>query len=59
MIGVEMIAEEIEDPFGTTADDIMLEELCVAIDHSVSRIMERGEMSPLVESTTHDIRPLG
>jgi putative membrane protein len=56
MIGVEMIAEEIEDPFGTTADDIMLEELCLTIERSVSRIMERGELSPLIVTVTHDVK---
>jgi putative membrane protein len=39
MIGVEIIAEEIEDPFGTSEDDLKLDELCHTVDHSVSTIL--------------------
>jgi ion channel-forming bestrophin family protein len=39
MIGVEMIAEEIEDPFGDSEDDLRLDDLCRTIDVSVSEIM--------------------
>ena len=35
MIGVEMIAEEIEDPFGVTEDDLRLDALCHTIESSV------------------------
>ena len=35
MIGVEMIAEEIEDPFGVTEDDLRLDALCQTIEGSV------------------------
>ena len=40
MIGVEMIAEEIEDPFGDAEDDLALDDLCRTIDRSVSEIMQ-------------------
>jgi putative membrane protein len=39
MLGVEMIAEEIEDPFGDAEDDLKLDDLCRTIDRSVSEIM--------------------
>ncbi|MGE0755799.1 MAG: bestrophin family protein [Pirellulaceae bacterium] len=39
MIGVEMIAEEIEDPFGISEDDLMLDDLCRTIETSVSKIL--------------------
>ncbi len=39
MIGVEMIAEAIEDPFGFDEDDIKLDELCVGIEQSVRDIL--------------------
>jgi ion channel-forming bestrophin family protein len=41
MIGVEMIAEAIEDPFGVDEDDLMLDELCRSIERSVSGILSR------------------
>src|SRR5262245_26275228 len=39
MVGVEMIAEQIEDPFGVDEDDIMLDDLCRTIERSVSGIL--------------------
>ena len=39
MIGLEMIAEEIEDPFGLSDDDLMLDEICRTIDQSVTDIL--------------------
>lgn len=41
MIGVEMIAEQIEDPFGVDEDDLRLDELCATIDRSVRDILTR------------------
>jgi predicted membrane chloride channel (bestrophin family) len=40
MIGVEMIAEAIEDPFGFDEDDIDLDELCRGIEQSVNGIID-------------------
>ena len=40
MIGVELIAEEIEDPFGHGEDDLMLDDICQTIDSSVNEIMQ-------------------
>lgn len=47
MIGVEMIAEEIEDPFGDHEDDLRLDELCRTIEVSMSSILgpSRAPMS--------------
>jgi putative membrane protein len=42
MVGVEMIAEEIEDPFGVSEDDLMLDDLCQTIEVSVLKIMGSG-----------------
>jgi len=39
MIGVEMIAEEIEDPFGMSEDDLLLDDICRTIDRSVMSIL--------------------
>ncbi len=39
MIGIEMIAENIEDPFGHDEDDIRLEEICLTIERSVNDIL--------------------
>lgn len=40
MIGVEMIAEEIEDPFGDSEDDLRLDALCQTIENSVRTVLE-------------------
>src|SRR4029453_17604482 len=39
MVGVEMIGEEIEDPFGLTEDDLRLDDICHTIDLSVNEIL--------------------
>jgi putative membrane protein len=39
MIGIEMIAEQIEDPFGMDDDDLRLDDLCATIDKSVREIL--------------------
>lgn len=46
MIGVEVIAEEIEDPFGISEDDLMLDDLCQTIDRSVSGILGDSQLAP-------------
>jgi predicted membrane chloride channel (bestrophin family) len=46
MIGVEMIAEAVEDPFGTDEDDIMLDKLCEGIERSVSGIFQFADTAP-------------
>jgi putative membrane protein len=45
MLGVEMIAEEIEDPFGDHEDDLKLDDICRAIEASVREIMGEPNVS--------------
>lgn len=42
MIGLETVAEHIEEPFGKDEDDLNLEGLCDTIDRSVSEIFARA-----------------
>jgi len=42
MIGIELIAEEVEEPFGLDADDLELETYCETIRSSVTEIIELG-----------------
>jgi len=42
LMSVELISEEIEDPFGTDVNDLPLDELCVKIKRNVSEIMVVG-----------------
>lgn len=39
MAGLEIIAEEIEDPFGLSEDDLRLDELCQTIERSVGELV--------------------
>src|SRR5437773_2703020 len=39
MIGIELIAEEVEEPFGRSTDDLMLDDICQAIEASVTEIL--------------------
>jgi putative membrane protein len=39
MIGVEVLAEDVEQPFGTGADDLKLDDICAAIRRSVDDIV--------------------
>ena len=39
MIGIEVLAEDIEEPFGTDPDDLPLDDICRTIDHSVREIV--------------------
>lgn len=39
MIGIEMIAEEVEEPFGRSLDDLMLDDICKTIETSVTEIL--------------------
>jgi putative membrane protein len=46
MIGVEIIAEVIEDPFGVDEDDLLLDDICRTIDRSVTGILADEELAP-------------
>lgn len=39
MIGIELIAEEVEEPFGRAIDDLMLDDICNGIEASVTEIL--------------------
>ncbi|MBM4071344.1 MAG: hypothetical protein FJ271_20765 [Planctomycetes bacterium] len=39
MIGIETIAEEVEEPFGRSLDDLMLDDICKTIDSTVTEIL--------------------
>lgn len=39
MIGIEVLAEDIEEPFGTDSDDLPLDDICKTIDRSVREIV--------------------
>lgn len=56
MIGVELIAEAIEDPFGVSEDDLMLDDLCRTIERGVLGILADPELAPDQASfpITHD-----
>jgi len=41
MIGIEVLAEQAEDPFGTDPDDLPLDAICATIDRSLDEIIER------------------
>lgn len=46
LIGLELIAEEIEDPFGTAEDDLRLDEICHGIEASVNDIVGLPPLAP-------------
>lgn len=48
LISLEMIAEELEEPFGQDPDDLPLTRLCVTIEKSMQRQLEAG-----LEPNTH------
>jgi putative membrane protein len=39
MIGIELVAEEVEEPFGRTEDDLLLDDICQGIEASVMEIL--------------------
>lgn len=40
LASLEVIAEEVEEPFGTDSNDLPMERLCTTIDHSVKGILQ-------------------
>lgn len=43
MVGLELLAESIEDPFGTDMDDLPLDSMCASIARSIDGIMSSPE----------------
>ncbi len=50
LIGLELIAEEIEEPFGTAEDDLRLDEICHGIEASVNEIVGLPPMASAATS---------
>ncbi len=50
LIGIELIAEDVEDPFGYDGDDLPLDQLCMVLRDNVSRIMKVEEHSMFTQS---------
>jgi putative membrane protein len=46
MVGVEMIAEVIEDPFGVDEDDLLLDDICRTIERGVTGILGDQRLAP-------------
>lgn len=38
MVGVELIAEDVEEPFGLGGDDLKLDDICLTIGHSIRQL---------------------
>jgi predicted membrane chloride channel (bestrophin family) len=47
MVGMETIAEDVEQPFGTGEDDLKLDEICESIRSSVLEIVGDASTTPL------------
>ncbi len=54
MIGLELIAEDIEEPFGTGGDNLPLEKICQTIELSVIEILGKPDFHP--SSVAHPIQ---
>lgn len=50
LIGLELIAEEIEEPFGTAEDDLRLDEICHGIEASVNDIVGLPPLASMATS---------
>jgi putative membrane protein len=46
MLGVEMVAHEVEEPFGAEGDDLPLEKFCETIEQGVRETLELTALSP-------------
>jgi len=52
LIGIELIAEDIEDPFGTDGDDLPLDQICSNIKKTVGQILPVEEQQQYTVSLT-------
>lgn len=50
LIGIELIAEDVEDPFGYDGDDLPLDNICAGLRDTVSRIMKVEDASKFTRS---------
>ena len=53
MIGLELIAEDVEEPFGRGEDDLLLDEICGTLETSVEEILTDNEV---VRKEATDVR---
>ena len=53
LIGLELVAEEIEEPFGTDNDDLQLDRICKGTERSIRQILpELSEVSTISDLAT-------
>lgn len=50
LVGIELIAEDIEDPFGYDGDDLPLDNICANIKDTVSQILKVADNSKFTQS---------
>jgi putative membrane protein len=43
LLGIELIAEGIEEPFGLDSDDLPLDALCLTIERSLQQVYQEGK----------------
>jgi putative membrane protein len=57
LLGLELTAEDVEQPFGVSADDLPLASYCEAIEHFVQSILAVSDASPdaAVAETLHTL----
>ena len=53
LIGMEMIAEDIEDPFGKDGDDLPLDLLCSNIQKTIDQILPETSEKSAIKYTAH------
>jgi len=49
MIGMEIVAEHVEEPFGQDEDDLDLEGLCDTIERSVNSVFSESRMAEVAQ----------
>ena len=58
LLGIELVAEEIEEPFGEGGDNLPLERYCETIEASVREILGTPESSSLLADPPSNPRSL-
>ena len=58
LIGLELIAEEIEDPFGDDGDDLPLDQICANIQATITEILDIPKQQFTVAMKLPRIDPL-
>jgi ion channel-forming bestrophin family protein len=47
MLGLELTAEDVEEPFGRGADDLLLDEICRTLEASVTEVFQEEPAAPV------------